>query len=180
MATVTKAADASASGTASWVNPSNAFATTGDNVYATLASIKNGNRTAYMLFPDFTSADIPDGSTINSVTLFFEWGMSATVTGGTILIRADGDTAQLSKSTVAEQAQSLAWDTPPSLAALRTAGTDGTSGVVFAIFEVTKGSTNTAMNLNLDYCYIVVDYTAPVPNPVPRRPKQLHRFLTLR
>ena len=164
MATVTKAANRHTAVATGWTSPENAYATTGNDSYATLASAKNATRSGDFGFPDFTTADIPDGSTITGATIYVEWGMTASVTGGLLgcmprVNNADAGT-ELTKTTTTEAAESVAFTTLPTLAQLRSAQT---SDLVEARLRVTKGSTSTGMTGNLDYVYIVVAFTPPNP-----------------
>lgn len=161
MATATKAANAHAVVATGWTNPSNAYATTGNDVYATLTSAKNTTYSGDFGFPNFTSTDIPDGSTINSVTVYVEWGMTATVTGGTLgcqpRLNGVNSGTELTKTTTTEAAESVAFGTV-TLTDLRSAST-----LLKARLRVTKGNSTTAMVGNLDYVYVVVDYTESAP-----------------
>lgn len=165
MPTVTKAASSHTAVATGWTNPSNAFATTGNNVYATAASVKNGTVSGRFGFPDFTSADIPDFANIDAVRIVVEWLMSASVTGGLLgclpEVGAAAAGTEVTKTTTAE-AQSTATYTAGAitLADLRSA-----SSLVSALIRVTKGSTNTAMTGSLDFARIEVDYTATTPFP---------------
>lgn len=175
MATVTKAANRHSVGTTGWTNPSNAFATTGDDVYATGTPPKGGAVSGYFGFSDFTSSDIPDGSTINSVTVTAECGMTALVTGGKLSIQArlnNSNQTPTEKTTIVEEQITAAFSPLPTLAELRVAETSDT---VEAALQVQKGSTNSAMTGQLDFVSITVDYTPPatpaslfLPNQFPR------------
>lgn len=167
MATVTKAAnahtaDATLTITTGWTNPTNAFATTGDNTYATadLTTSKNQSRGGYFDFPAFTTSDIPAGSTINSVTATVEWGMTAAVTGSTLHLQLYNTTTPLGSEvtqTSAGEAQSTHQVTAGiSQADLQSAGT------VRAYVFYSKGNTSTGTVGNLDFVTLTVDYTAPV------------------
>jgi hypothetical protein len=159
MSTVTKAANAHTVVATGWTNPSNAYATTGDNNYATIASAKNTTYSGDFGFPDFTSSDIPNDSTINSVTVYVEWGMTASVTGGTLgcqpRLNGANSGTELTKTTTTEAAQSVAFGTV-TLTDLRSA-----SSLLKARCRVTKGNSSTGMTGNLDYVYVTVDYTEP-------------------
>lgn len=171
MATVTKAVNAHTGLIGSWTNPSNAFATTGDDTYATAAPPKNGSIVGTFNFPDFTTSDIPDGSTINSVTTTVEWGMTASVTGGQLevdnFIGVTG-VGTLIKTTTTEAQQTNAWTTLPTLAQLRSASTS-----ISVDIGCSKGSTNTAMTGNLDFASITVDFTAPTMGRMSQEPVEV-------
>lgn len=162
MPTVTKAANVHTIVTTGWTSSGNAFATTGDNVYATAAPGKSATINGDFGFPAFTTADIPAGSTINSVTATVEWFMSAAVTGGLLGVQIfNGATALGTETTNATKTSSASEGqdtqvvtTGIALADLQTAGT------VKARVRATKGNTTTAMTANLDFVSLTVDYTA--------------------
>src|ERR1051326_6333119 len=84
MATVIHAANAHTVVTTGWTNPSNAFSTTTDGVFATASPAANSTVSGDYGFANFTAAEIPDGSVINSITVTVNWGMSVSVTGGVL------------------------------------------------------------------------------------------------
>lgn len=162
MPTVTKAASAHTIVTTGWTNPSNAFATTGDNTYATGTPGKNSTVSGDFGFANFTSADIPDGATINSVTLTVEWGMTAAVTGGTLGVQLrNNGVAQGSETTQTSttEAQATQVTTTTTLADLRSAST-----LLKARVRVAQGNTASAMTGNLDFVSMTVNYTLPCPD----------------
>lgn len=169
MSTVTKAAnahtaDATLTITTGWTNPTNAFATSGDNTYATadLTTSKNQSRGGYFDFPAFTTGDIPAGSTINSVTATVEWGMTAAVTGSTLSVQIYNTTTPLGSATTqttATEAQSTHQVTTGiTQADLQSAGT------VRARVFYSKGNTSSGTVGNLDFVTLTVDYTVSVVN----------------
>ena len=140
---------------------SNAFSTTGDDVYATGTPSKNGSVTGDFSFADFTSSDIPDSSTINSVTFTIEWALTAAVNGGQIqarpLIGISPAGSFVTKTSTTEAQDSVPCDlTTPSLSDLRSASTQ----IRFTV-TVSKGNTNSAMTGRIDFISMTVDYTAP-------------------
>lgn len=167
MAAVTKAANshAAVSG-AGFTNPSNAYATTGDNVYATatLTSTTNSTVSGDFGFPDFTTTDIPAYSTLTSVVLNTEYAISATVTGlatGIQIYRnnvAQGTEVTRSSLTEAAATQTVTVtnDAPISLADLRTAST-----LVEGRVRIAKGNTANLSTLSLDYISLTANYNAP-------------------
>jgi len=166
VATVTKAANAHTIVTTGWTNPTNAFATTGDNIYATAVPGKNATVNGDFGFPAFTTGDIPDGSTINSVTVTVEWGMTAAVTGGTLGVQGRNggvadSAAEVTKTTTTEAQSTFTFGTDPALADLRSAGT------VTARVRCSKGNTTNAMTGNLDFVSLTVDYTLVTVTPPP-------------
>lgn len=165
MASVTKAANSHTVVTTGWTNPSNAYATTGNNVYATAAPAKNATVTGDFGFPAFTSGDIPDGATIDVVTVRVEWKLSVT-TSATLGVRANnpagtpvGNESTFSSAT---EAQTIQQSTSGiTLADLR-------AGTVVARVRDTRGNTNTAHTGSLDFVSLTIDYTVPVDtNPQP-------------
>lgn len=181
MATVTIAADRHTVVATGWTNPSNAYATTGNNVYATGLAPKNGTLSGDFGFP--ADSVIPAGSSIDAVRIVVEWGMTASVTGGTLGVQArnggvDDAGAEVTKTTTTEAQSTKTLTTLPSLADLQT------DGQVVARCRVSKGNTNTAMTGNLDFVRLEIDYTVPPPGsegPVPRRtvrPQAVNRAAT--
>lgn len=160
MAVVTKAANAhTAVLNSGWATPSNAFATSGDNSYATALSVKNASVTGDFGFPAFTTSDIPDGSLIDSVVLTVEWGMTAAVTGGTLgcFGRLNTGGRQLGPETTqtsTTEAQATVTLQGVTLNDLRTAGE------LLARIRCSKGNTTNAMTGNLDFVSVAVTYTA--------------------
>ena len=76
MSTITKYANVHTAITGGYTDPSNAYSD--DGSYATAAPGKNSERSAYFGFPAFTTSDIPDGATINSVKVDLEFKVSTT------------------------------------------------------------------------------------------------------
>ena len=107
---------------------------------------------------------IPDGSTINSVKVYVEWGMTASVTGGELtaapILNNSSAGGGVSKVTTTEAVSVATFGTTPTLADLRAAET---SDLVEVTLGCNKGSTNTAMTCNVDYVYLEVDFTPPAP-----------------
>ena len=158
MPTVTKAANAHTVVATGWTNPSNAFATTGDNVYATTASTsKNITLSGDFGFPDFTSSDIPDGATIDAVRAVGEWGFSSAVTGATLgcqpRVNGGNSGSEVTKTTTTEAAFTATFGTV-TLADLRAASTD-----IKARVRSSRGNTTTACTFRLDFIKLEVDYT---------------------
>lgn len=167
MAAVTKAANAhTAVSGAGFTNPSNAYATTGDNVYATatLTSTTNSTVSGDFGFPNFTTVDIPTYSTVTSVVLNTEYAISASVTGlatGIQIYRngvAQGTEVTRTTLTEAAATQTVAVtnDAPISLADLRTAST-----LLKGRVRIAKGNTANLSTLSLDYISLTVNYNAP-------------------
>jgi len=169
MATATKAVSTEFDpgfGTTRWTNPSNAFATTGDNVYATAAPAKNGEIDSAFGVA-FTTSDIPDGSTITAVTWTVEWKLSALVTGGGLLIKPKGGLDQTNKTTTVEEQSTVSHVNTalPTLANLRTAASASTDPF-YVIAGCFKGNTNSALTGSIDFISCTVTFTAPQPLPI--------------
>ncbi len=160
MATSTKFANANAVVTTGWTNPTNAYADEG--TYATCAPGKNLTVNSDYGFPAFAVGDIPNSSTINSVTAEVQWKVSTTSSIDTLGVQLHNPagTGQGSETTTttATTADSVATQQVTSgitLAALRVANT------VVARVRASRGNTNTAFTASLDYVKVAVDYTAP-------------------
>jgi hypothetical protein len=155
--TVIKAANAHTVVATGWVFPNNAYATSGDNVYATAIAPKNGTTSGDFGFPDFTTGDIPDGSTIDAVRVVSEQNLSASVTGGTYGLqgRVNGvNSGAEATQTATTEGQITATLSGVALSDLRSAST-----LIKARARSSKGNTNTTMQVNLDFVRTEVDYT---------------------
>jgi hypothetical protein len=158
MASITQASDRHTTVTTGWTNPSTAFASTGDNTYATAAPGKNATVNGDFGFP---SLGLPTGSTITAVRLVAEWGMTAAVTGGTLGVQGFNNAvadsaAEVTQTATAEADSTFTFGTLPSLTDLNTAGR------VVGRVRCSKGNTTNAMTGNLDFVRLEVDYTPPV------------------
>lgn len=159
MATATIAANSHTVVTGGWTNPSNAYSTTGDNVYATIATAKNTTNNGDFGFPDIASGTIPDGARIDAVRVVIEAGLSASVTGGLVgvQLRRNGTAlgTEATKTTTTEATVTQTIQLPAiTMADLRTAST-----LIKARVRATKGNSSTAMTVNLDFVRLEVDYT---------------------
>jgi len=159
MATISKYAAYHTAITTGYTNPSNAYAD--DGVYATAAPAKNAQVSAYFGFPAFTTDDIPNGSTINSVTTEFEYHVSTTASiatqywqtfKGTTGLGTEQSDASEPTSDVVKTHQVTSDIT---LSDLRTANT------VRMRLRSARGNSNTAVTFYIDYVKITVDYTVP-------------------
>ena len=158
MPTVTKPANANTPVSTGWTNPTNAQASTGDNVYATATPAKNGSISSDYHFAAFSTSDIPDGSIVDEVRIVCEGLMSASVTGGLLGCQGYQDQtvdsgAEATKTTITEGTWTKIFNSTPTLSTLRT-------GLVKARVRCAKGNTNNAMTGSLDFVRIEVDYTA--------------------
>lgn len=158
MTTQTQAADRHTVVTTGWTNPANAYATSGDNVYATATPAKNQTVDGDFGFP---SLGLPADAVVSAVRIVVEWGMTAVVTGGTLGLQgrnngvADSG-AEVTKTTTAEAQSTKTFATLPSVSDLNTAGR------VVGRVRCSKGNTNTAMTGNLDFVVLEVDYVRSI------------------
>ncbi len=154
MATVTKAANAHTVVATGWTNPGNAFASTGNNVYATAAPAKNATVNGDFGFATFTEFD--SSATINSVTVTVEWKVSVT-TVATLGVQlrnngaAVGTETTFSSTTEAQSTQ---------VAVSGISALDLLNGLVVARVRDARGNNNTAHTGSLDFVSLTVDYTA--------------------
>lgn len=167
MATVTKAANSHTAVSTGFTNPSNAYATTGDNVYATatLPTTQSTTVSGDFGFPSF-SADIPAYSTINSLTLNAEYAISATVTGlatGIQINRPAGTSfgTETTRSTLTEALATQSYTVPGANSDTWLADLRGTTPTTVGRVRISKGNTTNQSTLSLDYISLTVDYTAP-------------------
>ncbi len=162
MATVTKFANANAVILTGWTSPTNAYADEGS--YATAAPAKNGTITSDFGFPAFSTADIPDGNTINSCTVEVQWKVSTTGSVDTLGVQlhnpsgtALGTEATETGATTADSLKTQQVTSGIALADLRSAN------VIVARVRAARGNTNTAYTASLDYVKLTVDYSpAPI------------------
>jgi len=159
VAVLTKYANAHTAITTGYTNPTNAYADDGTN-YATAApGAKNTEVSAYWGFPAFSTSDIPDGSTINSITVEHEFKTSTTSSIATEYIQVFVNTEAVGseQSNASEPATDTRLDhqvtTGVTLANLRTAD------VVRARTRSLRGNSATAVTFSLDFVRITVDYT---------------------
>jgi hypothetical protein len=162
MATVTKFADAHTTVVTGWSSPTLAFAD--DGSYATAAPGKNATISGRFGFPAFSSGDIPDNSTINSVTVEVQWKVSTTSSIDTLGVQLHnpagtglGSEFTTTTLTTSDTVNTQQVTSGISLTDLRSAN------VVVAHTRATRGNSNTAFTASLDYVKVTVDYTAPPP-----------------
>lgn len=129
-------------------------------VYATAAPGKNQEFASVFSVP-FSTAEVPDGSTINSVLVECQWKVSTAGSIATLRSTAFADSAQsVAVSTspgVNDTAEPLA-DTTRSYAATPTL--DQLRGLWIRV-QALRGKTNTAFTASLDFVRVTVDYTLP-------------------
>lgn len=166
MPTATKAANAAAAAgfTGRWTNPSNAYALSTDGTMATITNTsKNSTYGDDYGFPDFTTGDIPDGATINSVVVNGYWGHNGTLNGCVLglLPRLNGADAG-TEYTYTSSGGSPQWETftpvaftsVPSLAQLRSAST-----LIKARIRGTRPNSTNPATFELDFVSVTVDYS---------------------
>jgi hypothetical protein len=161
VATVSKFSRGAVAGNG-WTSPANA--TADDGVYSTAAPAKNGTVTGDWDFVAFSDAEIPVGSTINSVTIETQWKVSTTSSVATFGVRgvlngtAEGEWMDTTEPT-ADKITTMTFDgVIPTEANLKTAGN------VVVRARGTRGNSTTAVTFSLDYVKITVDFTAPAPH----------------
>lgn len=158
MATVSKFTRGAVAGNG-WTNAGN---TTGDDgSYATAAPSKNGTITGDWDFAAFSDAEIPVGSTINSVTAEVQWKVSTTSSVATFGVRGVLGGAAQTETTVATEPTTDTITTRTFDTAVPTELNLKTAGDVVVRCRGTRGNSNTAVTFSLDYAKITVDYTVP-------------------
>lgn len=180
MPVISKFANANTTITTGWSTPTSAYDTTnaiysaltnppasgggeGSQAFATAAPGKNASITSDYGFPAFSSAEIPDGSVINSVTVEIRYKSSTTgstnaVIGlqvnnnGTLLGSESTFGMNLSDQTVTKADSSGS----VTLAILRTANQ------LKARLRGARANSNTAITWSVDYVRVTVDYNPGV------------------
>lgn len=178
MAVVTKLANTNqaVSETVAWVNPNNAHSSTDANASATNTPAKNQSNTRSWGFPAFTTSDIPDGSTINSVILRHRYGTNNTTSTGSVLgIRGSINTTLFGTETTYAMSTSFITTTYEitsgvTLTDLRTAN------VVRANMRGNRANSNNAVIWSVEYIELEVDYTAAIP-PIPNKIRQFNQSI---
>lgn len=160
MAVVSKFASTNAIVTTGWTNPTNAYAD--DTSYATAVPAKNTTVNSDYGFANFSTAEIPNGSTINSVTMSARVFNSSTTT-----IKTHGIQGRLSGANNGTEATNTG-DTAEAtitttLSGITLANLQSASTTLLARVRSTQGNSNTTSTSSLDWVNITVDYTAPLP-----------------
>jgi hypothetical protein len=140
-----------------WASPSNAFASSGDNVYATAAPSSNQTKTGDFKFP---SLGIATDVTVTAVRVVCEGKLSTATAGRVLGIRGGGASLDPNAETTltettTETQLTFSFGTLPSIAQLNTAG------YVFARVRASRSS-GSALTASLDYVRLEVDYTEPI------------------
>lgn len=161
MATASKFANANAVVTTGWTNPTNAYAD--DTAFATAVPAKNTTINSDYKFANFSTGDIPDGSTINSVTMAARFKNSTTTTNKTHGVQgrnngANSGTEATATGNTAEGTVTATLGTV-TLSDLRSAST-----LLFARVRASQGNSSTTSTSSLDWVQITVDYTAEASN----------------
>jgi hypothetical protein len=167
MTTTTVPANAHTVVSTGWTNPSNAYASSGDNVYATIlngTTSKNISQSGDFGFADIASGTIPDNAIIQAARIVVEDNLSAAVTGGLfgLIGRISGVDAgtEVTQTTTTEATLTFNFATLPTIANLRAAST-----VIKARARGAKGNTSSALTVNLDFVRLEIDWVPPDPRP---------------
>jgi hypothetical protein len=153
----------------SWTNPNSAQSDNSTSATSTnaaeVASAAPGKNQEYasVWSVPFTTSDIPNGATINSVTVGVEWRVSTTSSVAELRSTAFADSAQTTAVSASPGLSNTAEPTnltvqtyiaTPTLAQLRD---------LWIRVQALRGNSNTAVTAYLDYVKVTVDYTAPPP-----------------
>lgn len=164
MSVVRKAANRHTVVATGWSTPEGAYDLTPEETGTDRASLSTAKNTTYsgdFGFPDFTTSDIPDGATINSVRVNVSWGLSGDVTGGELgcqpRLNNANSGSEVTQTFISGIYTEYATFGTVTLSDLRSAET---SDLIEARVRATRGSTNTGM---VGYLYAIdleVDFTA--------------------
>lgn len=160
MAVISKAANANTAVGTGWTNPTNAYVDDDTNL-ATFGGANGTTWTTDYGFPDFTSSDIPDGSTIVSVTMSANiWQSSAARGSCGVLCRDNGADSGTEATSTSTSSTNVTTATSAAggitLTDLRSAST-----LLKARVRCTRTASQ-AFTGSLDYVYITVTYLATV------------------
>lgn len=164
MSVVTKAASSATVVTTGWTSPSNAFQTTGDNVYATAAPAKNATVNSDFGFAfalsDFVGASQASDVSISQIVVTCEWKVSTTTaaTLGVQLRNQGTGTALGTETTFSSTTES---DSIQTITSGVTAA-DLIAGNLAARVRDTRGNSNTAHTGSLDFVKVDVTYSIAV------------------
>lgn len=165
MATLSKFANAHTIITTGYTNSGNVGAD--DGTMATADPAKNSDVSAYFGFPAFTTGEIPDGSTINSVRVRVAFLVSVTTSVAEQYAQVFLNTTPVD----AEQSNTAEPLTETNLDHTVTSGvtlTDlRTADLVRCRSRSRRGNSSTAVTFSLDFVQITVDYTEPVVSSLP-------------
>jgi hypothetical protein len=157
MPILTKAANSHTDVVDTWATQTNAYSTTSDDQYAThTQASRNGTAEIRFGFPSFTTSDIPDGSTINSVKVSAEAAVNQSI-GSVIGITIENPSGtdvgtSVETSNTTDTLIECSASTIPSLQNLR-------DQTVFAHFLYDRANSSTSETVRIDYVSITVDYT---------------------
>ena len=141
-----------------WTNPAYAYNDDGVQFATRAGSVKN---TWYGTLFGFDLSSIPDGSTINSVTLTAEWKNSANDSSGPVLLlgaKSGGAEVGSTSDTTGQTTFEVVTYQPTGLTAAQLKAT-GANGF-WAILRFRR-TDNTAHTASCDYVKCVVEYTEP-------------------
>lgn len=159
MSLLLKAASGNSVVTTGWTNPTNAQALQPDNSNATAEPATSSDVISDFTFPAILDAEIPVGSTINSVKILVDLGGSV-LSGATVGFRgynngvADSN-AEFNSASGAQTRLSFTFGTTPSITDLKTASR------IAARVRASKGATAGTMAAVLDDVVLAIDYTPP-------------------
>ncbi len=159
--TTTKAANAHTTVVTGWTNPTNAYSTTNDSTYATCSPGKNATVSGDFGFPAFTTGDIPDHATIDSVTVRTTWKFSLSVVGEVLGMQLRRNTGGVALGT--ETTASPLVDTDANQVGTGATLTDlRTANELRARLRATKGNTSTGLTASLDRVYLDVVWSETI------------------
>mgnify|MGYP001615833301 FL=1 len=156
--TIATKATRGAVSTNNWTNPENA--TADDTTYATCAPNKKGEVIGDWDFLAFADAEIPVGSTINSVVIRSNYKVNTNASIGSLGVEAGNNTvfdARESDTTepLADANYDVTYNITPSETDLKT------TGRLVARIAGIRGNSNTAITFSLDYIELRVDWSTP-------------------
>lgn len=141
-----------------WTNPNNAHAD--DGVYAIAAPGKN-QEFASVWNVAFSTFDIPNGATINSVTVEVQWKVSTTSSVATLRSTAFADSAQTTAVSASPGVNDTAEPTADTVRTYTATPTLDQLRDLWVRVQAMRGNTNTAVTCSLDYLKVAVNYTDP-------------------
>ncbi len=160
--TYTDGANANTVVTTGWTNPTNAYGTTEDAVFATAAP---GRNASIVTDWGYAASSIPNGSTLHGVWLMGSTKFSTTgVTGQALTVQGfNNGTSTLLGIAVGAPTTTTALTHAPTSAPTVTLAQLQTANNIRARVTASKGSTSTAITMSLDIVPIRVQYSPPGP-----------------
>lgn len=157
--TATKAASTNSQISGAWTDPTNAYGTSSDDTYAThTQASRNGTAEIEYGFASFTTGDIPDGSTIDSVKVTAEAKVSQSI--GSIIqitIENPSDTAVGSSASTSNTTDTVIESTASTIPTLQNLRDQ----TVIASMLYDRANSPDTETVSIDYVSITVVYTAP-------------------